>query len=100
MPLVPEQPPEGVEREILDLLREAWGKLVEASDKSLRAGLPFAALPIKTMILPVLREIISQLDGFRNDFVAEPELELWPRIGEYAGGRLDFEVKRVRWEEV
>ncbi len=89
-----------VEGEILALLKEASEKLVEASRKALDSGLPYAGIPIRTMILPILREIMAQLDGYRNDFVADPDLELWPRIGEYAGGRLDFEVKRVKWEEV
>jgi len=89
-----------VEDEILELLREAEAKLSEASRKALEAGIPFASLPIKTMVLPILKEIIAQLDGYRNDFVADPELELWPRLGEYSGGRFDFELKRVKWEEV
>lgn len=90
----------GVEGEILRLLQEAAKRIVEASNKALEAGLPYASLPLKTMVLPILKEIIAQLDGYRNDFVADPDLEMWSRIGEYAGGRLDFEVKRVKWEEV
>ncbi|MEB2837109.1 MAG: hypothetical protein GSR80_001263 [Desulfurococcales archaeon] len=90
----------GPESEILRLLEEASERLVEAYRKAMEAGLPYASLPIRTMILPVLKEIVAQLDGYRNDFVADPDLEMWPRIGSYAGGRLDFEVKRVKWEEV
>jgi len=90
----------GVEKEVLRLLEEATDKIVEAYHKAMEAGLPYASLPLRTMVLPILKEIIAQLDGYRNDFVADPELEMWSRIGEYAGGRLDFEVKRVKWEEV
>ncbi len=91
---------EGEYAEILSLLFDALEKLRKASRIAEEAGIPFVMLPIRTMILPILHELVAQLDGYRNDFVASSDMELWPRIGEYAGGRFDFEVKRVRWEEV
>ena len=97
-PLLPEGGDEY--REILSLLREALERLGRAARLAEEAGLPFVMLPLRTMVMPVLHELSAQLDGYRNDFVASSDLELWPRIGEYAGGRFDFEVKRVRWEEV
>ena len=92
--------PEQVEPEILRLLSEAYERVKAAASKAEEAGLPYAMLPLRTMVMPILREVIAQLDGYRNDFVADPDMELWPRIGRYAGGRFDFEVRRVRWEEV
>lgn len=93
-------PGNGEYERLLALIREAMDKLREAYDLALKSGIPFVALPIKTMIMPILHELTAQLDGYRNDFIASPELELWPRLGSYPGGTYDFEVKRVKWEEV
>jgi hypothetical protein len=89
----------GVEKEILRLLQEAASRIAEAYSKALEAGLPYASLPLKTMVMPILKEVMAQLDGYRNDFVEDPDLEMWPRIGEYEGGRLEFSIKRVKREE-
>lgn len=93
-------PEEDAYSQLLPLLSEALERLKRASKIAEEAGIPFVMLPIRTMLIPIIREIMAQLDGYRNDFVASGDVELWPRIGEYAGGRFDFKVERVRWEEV
>jgi len=87
-----------IERGILGALRIAEDMIKSASRAAEDAGLPFVMLPLKTMVLPILKEIIAQLDGYRNDFVADEDLKGWSRIGTYHGGRrYDEEVERPKF---
>ncbi|GAB6148657.1 hypothetical protein [Stetteria hydrogenophila] len=91
---------ERVYEDLHSLLSTALESVRKASRLAKEEGIPSVMLPLRTMIIPVLKEIVAQLDGYRNDFPASDDVELWPRIGSYAGGRVDFKVVKVRWEEV